>query len=110
VREPACAVDKVGGQLARLRQHCGRRSVGSAAIYRRLGRILREQLHRLCKLERSQPLNEREGKIEPGRNSPRRLEIVAWDLSRAGCSDDVIEKILGSNFFRVFEQVWKERR
>ena len=42
----------------------------------------------------------------PGLNSPRRLEIVAWDLSRAGCSDDVIEKILGGNFLRVFEQVW----
>jgi membrane dipeptidase len=48
--------------------------------------------------------------MAPGLNSPRRLEIVAWDLSRAGCSDNVIEKILGSNFFRVFEQVWEERR
>lgn len=43
----------------------------------------------------------------PGLNSPRRLEIVAWDLSRAGCPDSVIEKILGSNFLRVFEQVWE---
>jgi membrane dipeptidase len=42
----------------------------------------------------------------PGLNNPRRLEIIAWDLSRAGCSDDVVEKILGSNFFRVFEHVW----
>ena len=46
----------------------------------------------------------------PGLNSPRRLEIIAWDLSRAGCSDDAIEKILGSNFVRVFEQVWEGRR
>jgi membrane dipeptidase len=42
----------------------------------------------------------------PGLNSPRRLEIVAWDLSCAGCPDSVIEKILGTNFLRVFEQVW----
>jgi membrane dipeptidase len=41
-----------------------------------------------------------------GLNSPRRLEIVAWDLSRTGCSDTVIEKILGSNFLRVFERIW----
>jgi membrane dipeptidase len=46
----------------------------------------------------------------PGLNSPRRLEIVAWDLSRAGCPDAVIEKILGSNFLRVFDQVWREVR
>jgi membrane dipeptidase len=42
----------------------------------------------------------------PGLNSPRRLEIVAWDLCRAGCPDSVIEKILGTNFLRVFEEVW----
>lgn len=46
----------------------------------------------------------------PGLNSPRRLEIIAWDLSRAGCSDDTIERILGSNFLRVFEQVWEDGR
>ncbi|WP_162256499.1 dipeptidase [Sphingomonas sp. Root710] len=44
----------------------------------------------------------------PGLNSPRRLEIIAWDLSRAGCSDQVIEKILGRNFLRVFDQIWPD--
>jgi membrane dipeptidase len=43
----------------------------------------------------------------PGLNSPRRLEILAWDLSRAGCSDNLIEKILGRNFLRIFEKIWK---
>jgi membrane dipeptidase len=48
--------------------------------------------------------------MTPGLNTPRRLEIVAWDLSRAGCSDSVIEKILGSNFLRVFDEVWQSGR
>ena len=48
--------------------------------------------------------------LVPGLNSPRRLEIIAWDLSRAGCSEGVIEKILGSNFLRVFEHVWGKNR
>lgn len=46
--------------------------------------------------------------IVPGMNTPRRLEVVAWDLSKAGYADRVIEKVLGQNFQRVFAQVWAE--
>ncbi|RWQ87250.1 MAG: peptidase M19, renal dipeptidase [Mesorhizobium sp.] len=46
--------------------------------------------------------------IVPGLNTPRRLEVAAWDLSKAGYSDRVIEKVLGQNFQRVFAEIWAE--
>jgi membrane dipeptidase len=37
-----------------------------------------------------------------------RLPVLTDELSRRGYSDEVILKILGGNYLRVFEQVWKE--
>jgi membrane dipeptidase len=42
----------------------------------------------------------------PGLNTPRRLEVIAWDLSQAGVKDAVIAKVIGGNFNRVFGEVW----
>ncbi|MBS0298137.1 MAG: membrane dipeptidase [Proteobacteria bacterium] len=39
-------------------------------------------------------------------NTPRRLETLAFDLSKRGHSDARIEKILGANFARLFGEVW----
>ena len=44
----------------------------------------------------------------PDLNSPRRLEIIAAELSRAGYPARVIEKILGANFSRLFRETWLE--
>jgi Zn-dependent dipeptidase, microsomal dipeptidase homolog len=38
-------------------------------------------------------------------NMPRRLEKIAWMLSRRGYGDARIEKILGGNFARLFREV-----
>lgn len=40
-------------------------------------------------------------------NTPRRLETLADMLSARGHSDARIEKILGANLMRLFEEVWK---
>lgn len=42
----------------------------------------------------------------PDLNHERRLEHLADHLSRAGHPDARIEKILGGNFLRLFEEVW----
>ncbi len=42
----------------------------------------------------------------PGLNTPRRLEVIAWDLAQAGVKDAVIAKVIGGNFNRVFGEVW----
>lgn len=42
----------------------------------------------------------------PGLNTPRRIEIIAWDLFAAGVPERVIEKVIGGNFHRVFAEVW----
>jgi membrane dipeptidase len=42
----------------------------------------------------------------PELNSPRRLEQIALALSRRGHCDDVIEKVIGANWHRVFGEVW----
>ena len=39
-------------------------------------------------------------------NTPRRLEIIADGLSKLGYSGDVIEKVLGKNFYRAFGEIW----
>jgi membrane dipeptidase len=39
-------------------------------------------------------------------NAPRRLETMAFDMSRRGWSDRRIEKILGANFMRLYGEVW----
>src|SRR5262249_12734090 len=42
----------------------------------------------------------------PDINSPRRLEFIALAMSKHGYSTDVIEKVLGKNFQRVFRDTW----
>jgi membrane dipeptidase len=41
-----------------------------------------------------------------GLNAPRRMEIIADRLLRRGYSAAVAEKVLGTNFARVFTQIW----
>jgi membrane dipeptidase len=41
-----------------------------------------------------------------GLNVPRRMEIIADRLLKRGYSATVTEKVLGSNFQRVFTQIW----
>lgn len=42
-----------------------------------------------------------------GLNRPDRFEIIAAALMQRGYSVRVVEKVLGLNFLRVFEQVWR---
>ena len=42
----------------------------------------------------------------PDLNTPCRFETIAWQLSRRGKSDRVIEKVLGGNFLRLFAETW----
>jgi membrane dipeptidase len=41
-----------------------------------------------------------------GLNTPRRLEIIADRLLKRGYSAGATEKVLGTNFARVFTQIW----
>ena len=43
----------------------------------------------------------------PELNSPLRMQIIAEKLAARGHSTRLIEKILGDNFLRLFEEVWK---
>ena len=42
----------------------------------------------------------------PDLNHPRRLETIADHMSARGHASRVIEKVLGANFMRLFEEVW----
>lgn len=42
----------------------------------------------------------------PQLNHPRRLETIAGLMSERGHPDRVIEKVVGANFLRLFEDVW----
>lgn len=42
----------------------------------------------------------------PEFNSPRRLELIADALARAGHSTTRIEKVIGGNWLRVLKEVW----
>jgi len=42
-----------------------------------------------------------------GANSHRRMEIIADGLAGRGHRDDVIEKVLGLNWLRLFREVWR---
>lgn len=44
--------------------------------------------------------------VIPEYNDPRRFERLAFDLSKRGHNDRAIEKVLGGNFLRLFEEVW----
>jgi membrane dipeptidase len=43
----------------------------------------------------------------PELNTPRRLEILAAAMSRAGHPDKRIEKVLGGNWMRLLREVWR---
>ncbi len=43
----------------------------------------------------------------PELNTPRRLDLLAAAMSRAGHSDRRIEKVLGGNWMRLLGEVWK---
>ena len=42
----------------------------------------------------------------PDLNHPRRLEAIADQMAARGHANRVIEKVLGANFMRLFEEVW----
>lgn len=42
----------------------------------------------------------------PELNVPRRMELIADRLSARGHPDRVIEKVIGANWLRLFEEVW----
>lgn len=42
----------------------------------------------------------------PELNHPRRMETIAGMMAGRGHSDDVIEKVMGANFMRLFGEVW----
>ena len=44
--------------------------------------------------------------FSPDLNTPHRMEIIASGLSKLGYSGDVIEKVLGKNFYRAFGEIW----
>lgn len=43
----------------------------------------------------------------PELNQPRRMELIADRLADRGHPDRVIEKVLGANFRRLFEEAWR---
>ena len=42
----------------------------------------------------------------PDLNTPRRLETLATLLARRGRPERVIDKVLGGNFLRLFNETW----
>ncbi|HZU45139.1 MAG TPA: membrane dipeptidase [Terriglobales bacterium] len=42
----------------------------------------------------------------PDLNTPRKMEIIAGALLKRGYSSAAVEKVLGSNFRRVFTEIW----
>jgi membrane dipeptidase len=44
--------------------------------------------------------------FSPDLNTTQRMEIIAAGLSKRGYSSDVIEKVLGRNFYRAFGEIW----
>ncbi len=41
-----------------------------------------------------------------GLNTPRRIAVIADELVKRGYSADVVEKVIGLNFFRVLSDIW----
>lgn len=39
-------------------------------------------------------------------NSEKRMELIAWHLSKRGYTDNQIEKILGINLLKLYREVW----
>lgn len=44
--------------------------------------------------------------FSPDLNTPQRMEIIAAELQKKGYNDDVVEKVMGKNFYRVLGEIW----
>jgi len=44
--------------------------------------------------------------FSPDLNTPDRMEIIANGLQKRGYSEDVVEKVMGKNFYRAFGEIW----
>ncbi len=44
--------------------------------------------------------------FSPDLNTPQRMEIIAAGLAKKGYSEEVIENVMGKNFYRVFGEIW----
>jgi membrane dipeptidase len=44
--------------------------------------------------------------FSPDLNTPHRMEIIAAALEKQGHSTEVIEKVMGRNFYRAFGEIW----
>ena len=44
--------------------------------------------------------------FSPDLNTTRRMEIIASGLSKMGYGGSAIEKVLGKNFYRAFQEIW----
>ena len=44
--------------------------------------------------------------FSPDLNTPQRMEIVASELEKKGHTLDVVEKVMGKNFYRVLGEIW----
>ena len=42
----------------------------------------------------------------PDLNTPDRMQIIAAGLQERGYSEDVVEKVMGKNFYRAFGEIW----
>ncbi|HYL98879.1 MAG TPA: membrane dipeptidase [Blastocatellia bacterium] len=40
-------------------------------------------------------------------NTPRRLEVIASEMGKMGYPASAVEKVIGENFLRVFQEIWK---
>ena len=44
--------------------------------------------------------------FSPDLNTPQRMEIIAAELQKKGYNEDVVEKVMGKNFYRVLGEIW----
>jgi len=44
--------------------------------------------------------------FSPDLNTPDRMEIIANGLQKRGYSEDVVEKVMGKNFYCAFGEIW----
>lgn len=44
--------------------------------------------------------------FSPDLNTPQRMEIIAAELQKKGHSEEVVEKVMGRNFYRVLGEIW----
>lgn len=44
--------------------------------------------------------------FSPDLNTPQRMEMVAAELEKRGYNEEVVEKVMGKNFYRAFGDIW----